>query len=337
MMRFRTPVDLPEPRVRLHHGHRTLLLGSCFAEHVGRHMADARFRVDVNPFGVLYNPESIRLALSALLDGWPADSLVQDGGGLWHSWLHAGCFSAPTAAACREKIDRRFVPARNALPRLDRLYVTFGTNRVYRRADNGSVVANCHKMPAVLFTEASLTVADVVDAWSGLLDRLFSQNELLHVVFTVSPYRYAKYGLHGSQLSKAVLLLAVDELCRRFERCHYFPAYEIVTDELRDYRFYDANMLHPSQQAVDYVWERFGDWAFDTDTRALLAEWEPLRRALAHRPLHPDAPTYSAFLRKIEGQMKRLTEKYPNFAPWKGGDYGAGTSPDSQWPVSDRY
>lgn len=314
-MQFRTPVELPRERVALDHTHRVLLLGSCFAEHVGRRMADACFRADVNPFGVLYNPESVALALTALLDGLPPDSYFCDAGGVWHSWLHSGAFSAPTQEECRARVEARLLPARCQLAAMDRLVVTLGTSRVYRLRADRRVVANCHKVPAACFAEEALGVADVVSRWSALLDRLFALRPGLDVVFTVSPYRYAKYGLHGSQLSKAVLLLAVDELCRRHPRCHYFPAYELVVDELRDYRFYDADMLHPSAQAVDYVWERFGDWAFSDATRAFLADWAPVARALSHRPFAPDSEAYSAFLRKIDRQIGRLTEKYPNFAP----------------------
>lgn len=314
-MQFRTLVDLPRERVTLDHTHRVLLLGSCFAEHVGRRMADACFRADVNPFGVLYNPGSIALALIRLLDGMPDDSYFRDAAGVWHSWDHSGLFSAATLADCCARVGARLLPARQCMERLDRLFVTFGTNRVYRLRSDGRVVANCHKQPAALFAEDALTAAEIVRTWSDLLDRLFARRPRLDVVFTVSPYRYAKYGFHGSQLSKAVLLVAVDELCQRYPRCHYFPAYELVVDELRDYRFYEADMLHPSAQAVDYVWERFGDWAFGDTTRAFLTDWAPVCRALSHRPFAPQSAAYSVFLRKIESQINRLTEKYPNFAP----------------------
>ncbi len=316
-MEFRTPVDLPPRRVPLRHGDRCLLLGSCFAEHIGRRMAESGFRVDVNPFGVLYNPESIRQSLLALLDGLPTDIYFAHDG-LWSSWLHSGDFSAATREACARRVAARYAPARDLLPRLDRLYVTFGTNRAYRLSapgGDGRVVANCHKMPRATFVEEAATPEAIVAAWSSLLPRLFDASASLQVVFTVSPYRYAKYGLHGSQLSKSALLLAVDALCRRFEgRCHYFPAYELVVDELRDYRFYDADMLHPSPQAVAYVWERFAEWSFDEATHGVLREWEPLLRALRHRPLHPDTAAHSTFLGKIAQRAAGFMEKYPNFA-----------------------
>lgn len=280
-------------------------------------MAECGFRVDANPFGVLYNPESIRQALLSLLDGLP-DDIYFAHDGLWHSWLHSGAFSVPSREECARTVALRHCAARRLLPGLDRLYVTFGTNRAYRlRAAGGAgrVVANCHKVPRGSFVEEELTPEAVVSAWSPLLARLFAAAPALQVVFTVSPYRYAKYGFHGNQLAKSALLLAVDALCRRFEgRCHYFPAYEIVLDELRDYRFYDPDMLHPSPQAVAYVWERFAAWSFDEATHRLLREWEPLRRALLHRPFRPSSEAHSAFLRKIGDRAAAFIEKYPNFA-----------------------
>ncbi len=318
-MNFQVHVELPAEVVALHHGDSVLMLGSCFAEHVGRRVVDAGFRACVNPFGVLFNPESIRLALVALLDGLPADTYFTHDG-QWHSWLHSTRFSASTAEGCRQLVEASYAPARNVMPTLDRLYVTWGTNHVYHLnvSPDGQerVVANCHKMPQHLFTEQTLSPSRIEELWVPLLARLFDMNARLQVVFTVSPYRYAKYGFHANQLNKASLFLAVDALCRRFEgRCHYFPAYEIVIDELRDYRFFEADMLHPSSQAVDYVWERFSAWSFDAATRQIIAEWEPLRRALAHKPFHPGSPEHLAFLQKIEQRVVRLKEKYPNFAP----------------------
>lgn len=322
-MKLHVSVELPAERVQLCHGDHVMMLGSCFAEHVGRRMQDGGFRVEINPFGVLYNPASILEALKALSDGLPKDMYFESDE-MWHSWLHAGHFSGPTLDDCRRLVEERYERACLSFRRLNRLYITWGTNRAYYMADGkfaGHVVANCHKMPHRLFVEQAMTPDEIVTQWTPMVERLMTEKPELRIVLTVSPYRYAKYGFHGSQLSKAALLLAADELCRRFAgACHYFPAYEIVTDELRDYRFYEADMLHPSTQAVDYVWERFSDWSFSGETREIIDEWEPLRRALAHRPFHPRTAAHSAFLQKIEQRVARLIEKYPNFAPSYGAD-----------------
>lgn len=310
-MDFRITAELPADGPHLRPESRVMLMGSCFAEHVGRRMAGAGLRAEVNPFGVLYNPESLRLALTALLDGLPGDEVFFEGrDGLWHSWLHSGAFSAPTREACRRAVTERLDAAARALTQTDVLFVTFGTADVYTLAD-GRPVANCHKEPPATFGHRRLSVEETVASWLRLLARLRTVNAGLQVVLTVSPYRYAKLGLHGSQLTKAVLLLAADGICRGAEGCFYFPAYEIVTDELRDYRFYDRDMLHPSAQAVDYVWERLACWCFDEQMQAFLAEQEALDRDLGHRPLHPGSAAHLRFLRAVGERLERLAAARP--------------------------
>lgn len=310
-MDFRIKTELPAEGPRLRPESRLMLLGSCFAENVGRRMAGAGMRAEVNPFGVLYNPESLRLALTALLDGLPGDDVFFEGrDGLWHSWLHSGVFSAPTREACRRVVAERLDAAARALRQTDVLFVTFGTADVYTLAD-GRTVANCHKEPAATFHQRRLTVGKIVETWLMLLGRLRQANRKLQVVMTVSPYRYAKLGLHGSQLTKSVLLLATDEICRQAGECFYFPAYEIVTDELRDYRFYDRDMLHPSAQAVDYVWERLAGWCFEPSLLSFMAEREALDRDLSHRPLHPGSAAHLQFLRAASARLERLAENRP--------------------------
>ena len=310
-MDFRITAELPADGPHLRPESRVMLMGSCFAEHVGRRMAGAGLRAEVNPFGVLYNPESLRLGLTALLDGLPGDDVFFEGrDGLWHSWLHSGAFSAPTREACRRAVTDRLTAAARALRQADVLFVTFGTADVYTLAD-GRPVANCHKEPAATFRRRRLAVDEIVDGWLRLIGRLRAARAGLQVVLTVSPYRYAKLGLHGSQLTKAVLLLATDGICRGAEGCFYFPAYEIVTDELRDYRFYDRDMLHPSAQAVDYVWERLGSWCFTPSMHAFLAECEALDRRLTHRPLHPGSAAHLDFLHETARRLERLAAELP--------------------------
>lgn len=238
-----------------------------------------------------------------------------ESGGLWHSWLNDSSFSAENREECRARLEnvRREEAAR--FRSLKVLFLTLGTNRYYRLNENGRVVANCHKQPGARFTEEQLDVEGAKEVLGEALGALWQVNPSLQIVFTVSPYRYAKYGFHGSRLGKAVLLLAVDGICRAHEgRCFYFPAYEIVLDELRDYRFYAADMLHPSEVAVGYIWERFSEVCFPVETRSFMAEWEAVAKALSHRPLHPESAAYRDFLRQTMLKMERLTEKYPKLA-----------------------
>lgn len=196
--------------------------------------------------------------------------------------------------------------------------LTLGTNHVYILKETGEIVDNCRKRPQRLFREELLTVDVCLDYLSRAVETLLSRNLDVRVVVTVSPIRYAKYGFHGSALSKAVLLLAADRLVAAYpDVVEYFPAYEIVNDELRDYRFYAEDMLHPSQQAVAYIWERFAEAFFSEDTRRFLEEWRPIKEALAHRPFRPDSDEYKEFLAATMRKAELLARKYPDME-WDG-------------------
>ena len=191
---------------------------------------------------------------------------------------------------------------------------TLGTNHVYILNETGEIVDNCAKRPQRLFTERELTVDECVGYLRKAVDVLAERRADVRVVVTVSPIRYAKYGYHGSQLSKAVLLLAADKLVSELpEKVVYFPAYEIVNDELRDYRFYAADMLHPSEQAVEYIWEVFSDAYFSPEAKRFVEEWRPLKEALGHKPFRPESAEYKEFMNKTMLKVKAFSEKYPNF------------------------
>ena len=258
-MEFRTVIDIPRPDFEIQPCEEVLLVGSCFADGIGRRFRESGFPVTVNPYGTMYNPASV---------------------------LHT-----------IERCDAR--------PRI--VFLTLGTNHVYRLRETGEIVDNCQKRPAALFQEEELTVDECADYLHRCVAVLRQRNPLVRVVLTVSPIRYRKYGYHGSQLSKATLLLAT----RGFD---YFPAYEILMDELRDYRFFASDMLHPSEQAVDYVWERLVDWCFSAEAKAFLDEWRPLRQVLAHKPFDPDAPAYKALMDKTMLKVAEIRKKYPTFA-----------------------
>ena len=193
--------------------------------------------------------------------------------------------------------------------------LTLGTNHVYVLNETGEVVDNCAKRPQRLFTERELSVDECADALSAIIELLAARQPEVNVVLTVSPIRYAKYGFHGSALSKATLLLAADRMVQAYPgRVNYFPAYEVLNDELRDYRFYAPDMLHPSPQAVDYLWQRFVEVYFSTAAKRCLEEWKPLKEALAHQPFHPESEAYKEFLHKTMLKIQAFSEKYPNFA-----------------------
>ena len=195
----------------------------------------------------------------------------------------------------------------------DTAVFTLGTNHVYVERATGEIVDNCQKRPQREFEERELTVEECTNALREAITLLRQANPKVNVIITVSPIRYAKYGYHGSQLSKAVLLLATDKVIKEEgERVYYFPAYEIVNDELRDYRFYKADMLHPNEQAVEYIWDQLVATCFSAEAKQFLEEWRPIKEALAHRPFHPEAAAYQDFIKKTKEKAKMLELKYPN-------------------------
>ena len=252
-----------------------LFVGSCFANEVGRRFEEEGFPVTINPYGTMYNPVSILHTLQR----WLPLQTPREGGRLL-------------------------------------VFLTLGTNHVYRLKATGEIVDNCEKRPASLFQEEELSVDECTDYLQQCVTLLRRYYPEVQVVFTVSPIRYRKYGYHESQLSKATLLLSISRLSpptSNHSPLNYFPAYEIVLDELRDYRFYAPDMLHPSQQAVDYIWERLVDWCFSPEAKQYLEEWRPLKQALSHRPFNPDSAEYRALMDKTMLKVEALREKYRTF------------------------
>ncbi len=306
-MKLQTQVEIPSPLRPIGLRSRIAFVGSCFAQHIGQKMRESGLPALVNPFGVLYNPQSIVEMFRQ--DPLNDDLYFEDSDGRWHCWLADSTFNASSREACKAGI----VSARGKLVEWnpDTLIITLGTNRYYVRPQVGEdtvlTVGNCHKRPHSEFEERALSVAECVVA----LEQVCSLFPRAQVILTVSPYRYSKYGFHGSRLSKATLLLAVDEVCRRrSEQVCYFPAYEIVLDELRDYRFYGPDMLHPSQQAIDYIWERFTEHSLDSETHRYLYDYEPIRKALLHRPDDPASAAAQRFREQTQQQLHALLAKY---------------------------
>lgn len=280
-MFFRTEVLIPKPSFSIRPLQRMLFVGSCFADNIGRRFEEEKFRAVVNPYGVMYNPVSILHTVGRYVD--------ENRNSLAAAWL--------------EEESGTEVPLVAVF--------TLGTNHVYRLKETGEIVDNCQKRPQRLFQEEELTIDQCRDALAEAVDKLWGIVPGVQVIITVSPIRYAKYGFHGSQLSKATLLLAADRLCREYGCCSYFPAYEIVNDELRDYRFYKEDMLHPSDQAVAYIWERFSAAYFSKETNAFLEKWRPIKAALNHRPFNPDSEEHQIFMQRTQEKIEELKRQYP--------------------------
>lgn len=314
-MELSTPVRLAPSPFPITYADTLLGLGSCFADNIGSRLADYKFNVEVNPFGTLYNPFSIASAVERLKSGRPyteADLFFHDGA--YHSFDHHSRFSAATAGDCLDGINESLERASRRLTGVTTVLVTLGTSYVYRLKDSGRIVANCHKLPENRFERRRHEPEEIAAVCSELVGNLTAVNPDVRVIFTVSPIRHWKDGAHGNQLSKAALLLGIDRVCRAVPaHTDYFPAYEIVMDELRDYRFYADDMLHPSPLAVQYVWERFGDRYFSAATRQITDEWEAIRKASAHRPFDAQSEAYQKFIVQTLLKIERITEKFPSF------------------------
>ena len=312
-MNFYTPVELPADLPRLSHADKLMFLGSCFANNIGARLTDAKFRCNLNPYGVLYNPLSISAALREIVVGkvYDADSLFFFRE-LWHSQMHHGDFSSSDMEESLEHINKRLQEAHKDISRLDCLLLTFGTAWVYESKATGRIVANCHKQPESCFTRRMLSVNEVILDYTSLLSGLLALNPQLKVIFTVSPIRHVRDGMHANSLSKATLLLAIEQLKAAFPgHILYFPAYELLMDELRDYRFYAEDMVHPSEVAVRYVWERFVQTCISKEALQIMEESENIRKALSHKPFHPDSEEYKRFLGQIVLKIDQLNGKYP--------------------------
>lgn len=310
-MNFRTQVEVPERRTEIFHSDKMMLFGSCFSENIGNLLMANKFGCEVNPYGILYNPLSIAKALRQIMEHkvYVGTDLLE-WKGIWHSWMHHSSFSSEVSAEdCLQKINSRLKAASESLPDTDWMIVTWGTAHVFLY--EGEVVGNCHKYPEKCFERRRISVEAICEEWKPLLQTMKCRFPQLKVLFTVSPIRHAKDGMHGNQLSKATLLLAVEELCRTFDHCFYFPAYEIMMDELRDYRFYADDMMHPSAMAVNYIWECFCRTYFSGETLRIMKEWEEIDKALHHKPFRPESDAYRHFLTQIMLRIERMKKNFP--------------------------
>lgn len=309
---FQTKVEIPFSEVKIGYEDRIMTLGSCFAQNIGQKMQEVWFDTNINPFGVLYNPISIQKSIDFLLENKTfTESDLFENRGLWQSFSHSSLFSDITAEKCLSKIDERYIPACNFFKVADFLLITFGTAWVFEEKTSGKVVLNCHKLPANHFVRRRLTVEEIVKDYSILVEKLSKLFPKMKLIFSVSPIRHWKDGAHENNVSKSILLLAINELQQKFPLVQYFPAYEIQMDELRDYRFYAADMLHPSDVAVDYIWKCFSETYFSDVTQKMKKEMEQLLGDLSHRPLQPDSEEFILFQNSVEKRKLKISKEYP--------------------------
>lgn len=310
-MEFTTRITINKQDFVISHKSKLMVLGSCFAENIGNILLDNKFDINLNPFGIVYNPQSLQQSLEILLreEKINQEDLFKNEG-LYHNFHFHGRFSDADSEQALSKMDNSVSEAAQVLKNADFLILTLGTSYIYKLKSTQSVVSNCHKLPGNLFSRNILSVEQITKSWSELLKMLHGLNPKMKVIFTVSPIRHLRDGAHQNQLSKSVLLLAVEELCIRFSFCSYFPSYEIVLDELRDYRFYADDMVHPNQTAINYLWERFSETYFNEETIRINNEWSKIQSALRHRPINSDSKEHKHFLKQTFLKLKLFQEKY---------------------------
>lgn len=307
-----TKISIDEPKQRIEHSDAVMFMGSCFASNVGEHFERNKFSTIVNPFGVVYNPVSVANALELLISDQtiPEHTFIEHKG-LWHSFFHHSSFSSQSLSECKLKIEEERSNAAEFLKHADYLFITFGTSWVFEHIQTGLLVSNCHKIPAKEFNRYRLNIDEIVAQYKELIVKLKVFNPNIKIVFTVSPIRHWKDGAHGNQLSKSVLLLAIEQLCERFDMLSYFPSYEIVMDELRDYRFYAQDMLHLNEQAVAYIWERFTEKWLSRQAMEVIKKVEDILKAVNHKPFNPEGEAYKTFIQDSILKALDLEKRLP--------------------------
>lgn len=304
-MKFRSEV-LPRPLEHpISHHDRILSLGSCFAEEMARKLREGGFTVECNPTGPLFNPESIARLVERLLGGKEVrrEELILHEGLYHHPDFH-GSFSDSEAERALERMNEALARGAEALKGATVVLLTWGTARVYEL--DGCVVANCHKLPSASFRQRMLGTEELEERWSRLLDGPLRDKR---TIMTLSPVRHLRDSAEDNSLSKALLRVAMARLAERFPQLDYFPAYEILLDDLRDYRFYAADLAHPSAEAVEYIWERFLKAAFTPESEALVRRVEQLQRALRHRSLHPESTADRQFREATRRAVEQLARE----------------------------
>lgn len=309
---FRTIVDIGKYESNFDVGSRALLLGSCFTDNIGSKFTENRLNALVNPFGDIYNPVSIARLLNRVIEQHYCDQeeLVEQNG-LWHHFDFHGRFSGTNKNEVCANINRTVQECGQFLKSADFLLLTFGTSFVYERTDTSEIVTNCHKFPSDFFIRYRLEPEEIITLYKELIVSLRVFNPGLKIIFTVSPVRHWKDGAHQNQVSKAALFLAVDKLCEVFEKVWYFPAYEILMDDLRDYRFYDERMFNPSAVAVEYIWNRFVNVLFTPRAQKFLQKIEKVKKARNHRFLHPNAESQRRFAHKMLRLVDDIEQEFP--------------------------
>jgi len=313
-MQFQAPISIKPLPESLHYHSRTMLVGSCFTEHIGNHLAEAKLNVLQNPHGILFDPLSVANSLLSYIN----NEVYKDNelfylNETWNSWAHHSRFSNPDKDACLQHINASQQAAHQFLKTADWLVITLGSSFSYQLlASNNLPVANCHKAAAPLFKKHLCTIEETVTAIDGMLYQLFRFNPRIKIIFTISPVRHLRDGVVDNNRSKARLIEAVHHLVNKFDKLFYFPAYELIIDVLRDYRFYDIDLAHPNYMGTQYVLTHFVQYAMQPETIALMEEIKQINIAKKHRSSNPNSQLHKKFLATNLAKILQIQGKYPS-------------------------
>jgi len=310
MKNFRTTFNIPTSSNSIDYNTKTMLIGSCFSDNIGNKLGALKFNVLRNPHGVLYNPYSVQETLNFALGSRELqDNDLVYHNDLWHSYLHHSSFSEAEKQKLIARIETTRKETLAYLKSINTLFITFGTAWVYELKSSHKIVSNCHKIPSAAFKRFRLSTCDIVDEFSILIRRLQELNPELQIVFTLSPIRHLKDGAVENQLSKSILKVAIHELIEMHEQCSYFPSYELVMDDLRDYRFYADDMTHLSASAIAYIFERFAEVYIPEEARQIISKVEKLNRAVSHKPFNTQSESHQKFIKTTINQIKTLNKE----------------------------
>lgn len=301
---FHLPYTIPPNPDQISHSDQIILLGSCFADSIGDKLISNKFQALSNPFGTIYSPQAIFKILSGNIDS----NSITENQGVWYHWDTHGAVSALSQEELKSTVTGTQQALQENLKKTKWLIITFGSAYAYRLVFGGQLVANCHKAPSSQFDKELLTSKAIQEEFENMYHLIKKLNPDLRVILTVSPVRHVKDGLAENNRSKGRLLEATHSIVEKFDSCSYFPAYEIQLDELRDYRFYAKDKLHPSQEAIDYIWAKFSKTYFDNHTTSFLEKWANISSAIAHRPFHPETNQHQTFLQKAIDELRSLED-----------------------------
>ncbi len=309
---FRTIVIPNSLKEKISYQSKILCLGSCFTQSIGNYFQSNKFHIDINPFGVQYNPLSIASSLTKIIENKQYEErdlfFEQE---RWHSFDHHSDFSNANIDTCIKNINNRVLQAHQNLSTFTHLVLTFGTNFYFFHKRDNKIVSNCHKVSSKEFDRIELSAAAISKEINEVIHKIKSVNPGISIIYTISPIRYIQQGFVENTISKGKLFSALSHLLEIDSSAYYFPAYEIMMDELRDYRFYKEDMIHPSDVAIRHIWQNVVNAMIEPNVLALMKEIQAIYLELNHRPLQPQSTIHQAFLKKLENKIKDITERHP--------------------------